>query len=192
MPNWRAIQGISCLALSGPILRAQVSTDTVTVSITPDDTLTNLYFLYAQGDVSRFSSLAGSAPAGTTTQFMVNTDDGLPIPGVPYFSVIGVYTPASGPSGIYVATDAPDAANLRAIGSSFATAFPSFVSAAIPENESTLIASMEDPNDPAPAPGADSRCLAPASLKYSRTRRSSRSHHFSLLSISLGPPPPTW
>jgi hypothetical protein len=154
MAPWQAILRISLMALLSALLSsAQVSTNTLTVSITPNDTLTDLYFLYAQGDVSNFSALAGTAAADVTTQFTVNMDVGLPIAGVPYFSVIGVYTPAVGPSGAYVATDAPDAADLRAMGASFATAFPSFVLATIPENESTLIASMEDPNSPAPAPG---------------------------------------
>ncbi len=154
MTNLRTIQRVSLIAIFASLsVSAQVSTSTVNISITPNDTLTNIYFLYAQGDVSNFSALYGTAPANVTTQFTVNMDVGLPIPGVPYFSVIGVYTPDTGPSGIYVATDDPDAANLRAIGESFDTAFPSFVSGAIPENESTLIASMENPNSPAPAPG---------------------------------------
>jgi len=135
------------------ILSAQVSTDTVTVSITPTDTLTDLYFLYAQGDVSRYAPINGNAPAGVMTQFAVNTDVGLPIPGAPFFSVIGVYTTSSGAVGVDVAVDATDAANLIAAGTSFDNAFPNFSGGAVPEDESTLIASMEDPNDPAPAPG---------------------------------------
>lgn len=154
MANWRAIQRVCLAALfSSLIVSAQVSTDTVTVSITPTDTLTDLYFLYAQGDVSRYSPLNGSAPAGVTTQFTVNTDVGLPIPGAPFFSVIGVYTTSGGMVGVDVALDATDAASLITAGASFDNAFPSFSGAAVPEDESTLIASMQDPNDPAPAPG---------------------------------------
>jgi hypothetical protein len=152
--NLQAIRRMSLIVLfSSLILSAQVSTDTVTVSITPTDTLTDLYFLYAQGDVSRYSPLNGSAPAGVTTQFAVNTDVGLPIPGAPFFSVIGVYTTSGGTVGLDVALDATDAANLISAGTSFDNAFPSFSGGAVPEDESTLIASMEDPNDPAPAPG---------------------------------------
>jgi len=152
--TWRAIRRISWIPLfSALVLSAQVSTDTVTVSITPTDTLSDMYFLYAQGDVSKFSPLAGTAQAGVTTQFTVNTDVGLPIAGAPFFSVIGVYTTSTGAVGMDVALDATDAANLIADATSFDNAFPSFSGAAVPEDESTLIASMENPNSPAPAPG---------------------------------------
>jgi hypothetical protein len=45
------------------------------------------------------------------------------------------------------------ATNLIADATSFDNAFPSFSGAVVPEDESTLIASMENPNSPAPAPG---------------------------------------
>ncbi len=154
MAPWQAILRISLMALLSALLSsAQVSTNTLTVSITPNDTLTDLYFLYAQGDVSKFAPLAGTAPAGVTIQFTVNTDVGLPIAGAPFFSVIGVYTTSSGAIGMDVALDATDAANLIAEATSFDNAFPSFSGAVVPEDESTLIASMENPNSPAPAPG---------------------------------------
>jgi hypothetical protein len=61
--------------------------------------------------------------------------------------------PSTGAVGMDVALDATDAANLIADATSFDNAFPNFSGAAVPEDESTLIASMENPNSPAPAPG---------------------------------------
>ena len=57
--------------------------------------------------------------------FTVNMDVGLPIAGVPYFSVIGVYTTSTGAVGMDVALDATDAANLIADATPFDNAFPS-------------------------------------------------------------------
>jgi hypothetical protein len=147
MTSLRMLQHLTTLLLlSALALRGDATTDTVTVSITPNDTLSDLYFLYAQGDVSRFGPLTGTAPAGVTSTFPVTTEIGLPIPGAPFFSVIGVYTAAAGPMGVYVALDATDASSLVAAGTSFDNAFTSFSGFFSPGAESTLIAAMQDPD----------------------------------------------
>jgi hypothetical protein len=134
----------SVALFSTAALNADVVTDTIDVSVTPVDTLTNLFFLYAQGDVSRGFELIGSAPANVTTTFSVPVNSlPLPIPGTPYFSLIGVYTPASGPSGVYVALDPTDASTLISNNTNLDTAFSSFSPFL---SESDLVAAMENPD----------------------------------------------
>jgi hypothetical protein len=133
------------LLLSALTLRGDATTNVVTVSVTPDDTLSDLYFLYAQGDVARFTTLAGNAPAGVTTTFPIDLDIPFPITGVPFFSLIGLYAPSLGTTGVYVAIDNTDAANLIANGTSFDDAFTSF-SGVFSPGESVLIAGMENLN----------------------------------------------
>jgi hypothetical protein len=133
------------LLLSALTLSADTTTDTVTVSVTPDDSLTNLYFLYAQGDISRYDPLTGNAPADVTTTFALSLQIPFPIPGVPYFSLIGIYGPTAG-SGVYVALDATDASNLVAAGTPFDPAFTSFSGFFSPGAESILMAAMQDPD----------------------------------------------
>jgi hypothetical protein len=100
-----------CLAaLFTALLSADtVSTDIVTVTVSPTSfTLTDLYFLYSQGDVSFATPLNGDAPAGASTSFAVDVDIPRPIAGSPYYSVVGVYTPAAGPQGVFIAIDPVD------------------------------------------------------------------------------------
>ena len=145
MTNWRIRRHLpALLMLSALTLRADATTDTVTVSVTPNATLTDLYFLYAQGDISRFESLTGNAPAGVTTTFPITLQIPFPVPGVPYFSLIGIYGPGSG-SGVYVALYATDASNLVAAGTMFDPVFTSFSGFFSPGAESTLMAAMQDP-----------------------------------------------
>jgi hypothetical protein len=133
----------SIALLSAVVLSADV-TDTIDIAVTPNDTLTNLFLLYSQGDVSRGFEISGSAPANVTTTFTVPVDTiPLPIPGSPFFSVIGVYTPASGPSGVYVALDPTDAFTLISSGTSFDNAFSSFSPFL---SEADLIAAMQNPD----------------------------------------------
>jgi len=143
--NWRILRHLpALLMLSALTLRADATADTVTVSVTPNATLTDLYFLYAQGDISRFESLTGNAPAGVTTTFPITLQIPFPVPGVPYFSLIGIYGPGSG-SGVDVALDTTDASNLVAAGTTFDPAFTSFSGFFSPGAEATLIAAMQDP-----------------------------------------------
>ena len=133
------------LLLSALTLRGDTTTDTITVSVTPDDTLSDLYFLYAQGDVSRSVPLVGDAPAGTTNTFAVAPlGIPFPIPGVPFFSLIGTYTQPAGTTGVYVALDATDAASLETAGTTFDPAFTSFSGFFSPEAEATLVAAMQN------------------------------------------------
>src|SRR5579871_4920456 len=59
-------------ALLAGTLSAQVSTSTVTLTVDPTQTLSDLYFLYTQGDISRAFPLMGDAPANTSTQFDIS------------------------------------------------------------------------------------------------------------------------
>ena len=133
------------LTLSVLALRGDATTNILTVSVTPDDNLTDLYFLYAQGDVSRSAFLIGSASAGVTTTFPVNLDIPLPIPGVPFFSLIGIYGTSAG-SGVYVALDAADASNIVAAAAPFDPTFANFSSFFTPGAESILMAAMQNPD----------------------------------------------
>lgn len=144
--NWRILRHLPALVLlCAPALRGDATTDTVTVSVTPNDDLTDIYFLYAQGDISRFEFLPGNAPAGLTTTFPIGLQILFPVPGVPFFSLIGIYGATTG-SGVYVALDTTDATNLVAAGTSFDPAFTSFSGFFSPGAESTLMAAMQDPN----------------------------------------------
>jgi len=143
MTYWRAIREISLIALFSSVISSAQVTNTVTISIDPTATLNDLYFLYAQGDVSRAFALAGTAPAGVTTTITFDADIPFPIPGVPYFSVIGVYGQPTGPAGIIVGLDPTDAQNLIANGTSFTDAFSSWTPFF---SESDLVSGMENPN----------------------------------------------
>ena len=146
MTNWRILRHLpALLLLSALTLRGDATTDTVTISVTPNDNLTDLYFLYAQGDISRFDPLTGNAPAGVTTTFPVTLQVPFPVPGVPFFSLIAIYGTTTG-SGVYVALDATDASNLVAVATPFDPAFTSFSGFFSPGAESTLMAAMQDPD----------------------------------------------
>lgn len=146
MTNVRMLRHLPVLLLLSTLtLRGDATTDTLTVSVTPDDNLTDLYFLYAQGDISRYDPLTGNAPAGVTTTYALSLQIPFPVPGVPDFSLIGIYGPAAG-SGVYVALDTTDASNLVAAGTSFDPAFTSFSGFFSPGAEFTLIAAMQDPD----------------------------------------------
>jgi hypothetical protein len=144
MTNHRSLRHLpALLLLSALTLSADTTTDTGTVSVTPDDSLTNLYFLYAQGDISRYDPLTGNAPAGVTTTFALSLQIPFPVAGVPYFSLIGIYGPNTG---VYVALDATDASNFVAAGTPFDPAFTSFSGFFSPGAESTLMAALQDPD----------------------------------------------
>ncbi len=149
MTNCRAILGFFVIALlSAPLLSADAIDQTINVAVTPSVGLTNLFFLYNQGDVVHVLDLTGDAPANVTTNFQIPDDLISDIPGTPYFSVIGLYTNASGGTGINVAMDPTTARDFSAEGANFDQAFPSITElfGGQPFGEAGLIAAMEDPD----------------------------------------------
>ncbi|HLK20096.1 MAG TPA: hypothetical protein VKT81_14150, partial [Bryobacteraceae bacterium] len=135
-------------ALLAGTLSAQVSTSTVTLTVDPTQTLSDLYFLYAQGDISRAFPLMGDAPANTSTQFdisAITADLPFPVSGTPFFSLVGVYDATAG--GVAVAIEPGQAASLISIGATFDQAFYSFADpSGNPLGESSLAFAMENPN----------------------------------------------
>jgi len=127
-------------ALFTAVLSADtVSTNTVTVTVNPTtSTLTDLYFLYSQGDVSFATPLVGDAPMGVSTTYSVDVEIPRPIAGSPYYSVIGVYTPAAGPQGVFVALDPADASLAEQPFTSVFTDYSSFFT------EAELVEGMEN------------------------------------------------
>jgi hypothetical protein len=122
--------------------------ETIVLSVTPSEDLTNLYFLYAQGDISRFFQLPTSAGANMTTNFDIS-GFGLPfpVPGTPFFSVIGLNSTGD----VFVAVDQTDAAALISNGTSFDDAFPSYAIGGVggtPFGEASLVSGMENVNGP--------------------------------------------
>ncbi len=145
MTNCRAILGFFAIALlSVSILRADAIDQTINVAVTPDVGLTDLFFVYNQGDKANVLTL-GDAAANVTTNFQIPDDLISDIPGTPYFSVIGLYTNASGGTGIDVAMDPTTARDLAAEGATFDQAFPSIAELfGQPFGEPGLIEAMKD------------------------------------------------
>jgi hypothetical protein len=112
--------------------------------VNPADNVSNLIFLYTQGDVVDFYNLSGDAAAGTSTTFAVSQTIDLAVAGTPSFAVIGTYGQASNP-GVYVAVNGATAANLVTTGATFASAFPVY-SALFGSPEATLADAIRNPD----------------------------------------------
>jgi hypothetical protein len=155
MKIWRVLGGlmvVTCLAVVAGNARADTQTFNFNVSVVdPVNNVSNLIFLYTQGDTVREQVLPGSALAGKTSTFAISEDDvDLTIPGTPSFSIVGLYGPAAN-QGVYVAVNGPQAATFAAGGTSFAGAFPTFaadvaLSAPSTPSEAALVDGLQNPN----------------------------------------------
>lgn len=117
----------------------------------PVSTVSDLIFLYTQGDVLRDVMLTGSAAPGGATTFSVNETIDVTIPGTPMFSLIGLYSSTTS-TGVAVAVNPTVGTSMVSGGATFDTAFPVF-SGLFQPSESTLAQAIPNPNSAISAPG---------------------------------------